>query len=322
MTSDSASKSGDAAAPEATGKVKVGFIGLGNMGKPMAMNLIKSGYELTVWARRREVTAELISQGARWADSPRAVAQASRVVITALPGPPEVEAVALGPDGICEGVHRGDFYIDTSTSIPSSICRIAAVALKKGVEVLDAPIAGGVRGARRGTLTFMVGASQHAFEFCEPIFKGMGEHVFHMGDVGAGYATKLVNNMMTICNALCSMEGMVMGARAGVNVQKLYEVIDGYATGGSYAMKNLFAHVILPGRFEPTRWALSLVTKDVRLAAEYARELGVPITLGPCAFEAFSAAMRQGLGDKDWSNYIRLLEKAVGVEVRGVEVKT
>lgn len=294
--------------------MKIGFIGVGHMGRHMAAHLIQAGHQLTISDARPDARQDAVLEGASWAETPRQVAEQSNLVITSLPGPMQVDQVVLGLDGVLEGVHPGDTYIDMTTSTPDSIRTIASAAAARGVEVLDAPVAGGIRGARRGTLTIMVGGSHEAFSRCESILRTMGEKVFLVGDVGAGHVAKLVNNMMTIVNGLTAMEAMVVGARAGVDIQKLLEVAEA-GTGGSYAL-NLFRYVIFKGNFEPAKFALSLAAKDLRLSVEYADQLGVPLSIVQRASEAMAEAMQHGLADKDWSSYITLLEDAAGVRLR------
>ena len=296
--------------------MRIGFIGTGNMGKPMASHLLAAGYELTVYDKRKEATEELVKQGASWADTPKAVAQASEVTITSLPGPLEVEEITLGANGIFEGAKKGHFYIDMSTNAPSSIRKVATIAATKGIEVLDAPVTGGVRGAKKATLTIMVGANnRHAFEFCEPILKQMGERVILMGEVGSGCVAKLVNNMMSISNLMVAMEAMVLGTKAGVDVQKLFEVVDS-GSGSSAMFKAAFPYGIFKGRFEPPVFTLSLAAKDLRLGVDYARDLNIPLRLAQDTSSLLNVLIGQGLGEKDVSAYITLMEKATGVEVR------
>jgi len=294
--------------------VKIGFIGVGHMGRHMASHLIRAGHQLTISDTRAEARSDSVLEGAEFADTPREVAERSQLVITSLPGPEQVNQVVLGPDGVLEGMHPGDVYIDMSTSTPDSIRAIATAAAPGGVEVLDAPVAGGIRGARHATLTIMVGGSSDAFAASEPVLRTMGEHIFRVGDVGCGHVAKLVNNMMTIVNGLTAMEAMVVGARAGVDIEKLLEVAEA-GTGGSYAL-NVFRYVIFKGNFEPAKFALSLAAKDLRLSVEYAEELGVPLAIVQRASEAMAAAVQHGLGDKDWSSYVTLLEDAAGVQLR------
>jgi 3-hydroxyisobutyrate dehydrogenase-like beta-hydroxyacid dehydrogenase len=294
--------------------VNVGFIGVGQMGRHMAANLMKAGHALTICDTRPEARQDPLLAGAQWADTPRAAAEASSVVVTSLPGPDQVNKVVLGPEGVLHGLRSGDCYIDMSTSSPDCIRAIAQTAVDSGVLVLDAPVAGGIRGARKGTLTIMVGGSDLAFAAGKPILAAMGERIYHVGDVGAGHVTKLVNNMMTIVNALTAMEAMVVGAKAGVDVERLLEVAEA-GTGGSYAL-NLFRYVIFPGNFEPAKFALSLAAKDLRLSVDFAEAMGVPVSVVRRASEAMEDALEHGLGSRDWSSYITLLEDAAGVQVR------
>jgi 3-hydroxyisobutyrate dehydrogenase-like beta-hydroxyacid dehydrogenase len=300
---------------QSTPVTSIGFIGLGNMGKPMAANLIHAGFHLTVFDIRREAADDLIQQGAVWADSPRQVAERSSVVFTALPGPPEIEAAVLGRDGVLEGAQAVDYYIDVSTSTPGSIRTIAEQAHARGVQVLDAPVSGGVRGARKATLVFMVGGEAEAFRACEPILAHLGEKVIHTGQLGSGYVTKLVNNYMGMSNAVASMEAMVLGVRAGVDPQKLLEVVNA-GTGASHMARTLYPYLILNRNFEPTRFSMELGAKDLQLAVDLAHELGVPVNVGETVAGALAGAVRAGMADKDFSTYITLLEQAAGVEVR------
>lgn len=292
----------------------VGFIGVGHMGKHMAASLIRAGYPVTICDRRLEAREEEVLAGASWAETPREVAEQSRTTVTSLPGPAEVDQVALGPDGILAGARAGDYYIDMSTSTPTNIREIAALATPRQISVLDAPVAGGMRGARKGNLTIMVGARPQDFDACLPVLEAMGEQIFLVGGVGAGHVAKLVNNMMTIANGIVAMEAMVVGTAAGVDPARLIEVAQA-GTGGSFSL-NVFPYVIFKRNFDPAKFALSLATKDLRISQEYAQELGVPLTVIPSILAAMTAASESGLADRDWSSYITLLEEAAGVEVR------
>jgi len=296
-------------------QTSIGFVGLGNMGRPMAANLMAAGYRLTVHDLRRGAGDDLVGQGAAWADSPKDVAAASSVTFTALPGPPEIEDAVLGENGILAGAQPSSFYIDVSTSTPSSIRKIGEAAAARGVGVLDAPVSGGVRGARKGTLVFMVGGDADAFATCEPILRHLGEKVVHTGALGSGYVTKLVNNYMGMSNALASMEAMVLGVRAGVEPEKLLEVVNA-GTGASHMASTLYPYLILNRNFEPTRFSMELGAKDFQLAVDLAHELGVPVAVGETVAASLARAVRAGLADRDFSTYITLLEQAAGVEVK------
>jgi 3-hydroxyisobutyrate dehydrogenase len=294
--------------------VKVGFIGLGHMGKHMAAAVLRAGYELTIHDIRPEAAEDPLLAGARWADTPRATAAASDVLITSLPGPEQVDAVVLGPDGVLSGLRPGTFYIDMSTSTPGEMRKIADAAAERSVQTVDAPVAGGMRGARNATLTIMAGGTEEAYQACLPVLRAMGEKIFLVGGVGAGHVAKLVNNMMTIINGLTAMEAMVVGAKAGLDVERLLEVVEA-GTGSSFSL-NVLRYVIFRGNFDPAKFALSLAAKDLRIAVEYADELGVQMSVVPHAAEALAEAMQRGLGDRDWSSYITLIEESAGVEVR------
>jgi len=294
--------------------VKVGFIGLGHMGKHMAAAVLRAGYELTIHDIRLEAAEDPLLAGARWADTPRATAAASDVLITSLPGPEQVDAVVLGPDGVLSGLRPGTFYIDMSTSTPGEMRKIADAAAERSVQTVDAPVAGGMRGARNATLTIMAGGTEEAYQACLPVLRAMGEKIFLVGGVGAGHVAKLVNNMMTIINGLTAMEAMVVGAKAGLDVERLLEVVEA-GTGSSFSL-NVLRYVIFRGNFDPAKFALSLAAKDLRIAVEYADELGVQMSVVPHAAEALAEAMQRGLGDRDWSSYITLIEESAGVEVR------
>ena len=294
--------------------MKVGFIGLGHMGKHMAAAVLRAGYELTIHDIRPEAAEDPLLAGARWADTPRATAAASDVLITSLPGPEQVDAVVLGPDGVLSGLRPGTFYIDMSTSTPGEMRKIADAAAERSVQTVDAPVAGGMRGARNATLTIMAGGTEEAYQACLPVLRAMGDKIFLVGGVGAGHTAKLVNNMMTIINGLTAMEAMVVGAKAGLDVERLLEVVEA-GTGSSFSL-NVLRYVIFQGNFDPAKFALSLAAKDLRIAVEYANELGVQMSVVPHAAEALAEAMQRGLGDRDWSSYITLIEESAGVEVR------
>jgi 3-hydroxyisobutyrate dehydrogenase-like beta-hydroxyacid dehydrogenase len=293
---------------------RVGFIGLGNMGAHMARNLLADGYELTVFDLRTEAGAALVADGAAWADSPRGVGEASDVTFVALPGPTQVDAVATGGDGVLAGLRPGSYLIDVSTNNPLSIRRIAEVAANKGVSVLDAPLSGGVRGARLGTLTIMVGGDTAAFEACLPLLRVVGENILHMGPLGSGHVTKLVNNFMGISNAVASMEAMTIGTAAGVDPERLLEAVN-LGTGTSHMTRTLYPYLIFKRSFDPVRFSMELAVKDLDLALEIAKDHGLTIEVGKSAHAALTAAIADGLAGADMSKYITVLEAQAGVTV-------
>jgi 3-hydroxyisobutyrate dehydrogenase len=294
----------------------LGFIGLGNIGGHMAANLMAAGHLMTVYDIREEAARELLEHGASWADSPRQVAASSDVVFISLPGPAQVEETFTADDGLLAGSRPGTYVIDVSTNSPSRIRGLGVVASGFGVKILDAPVSGGVRGARKGTLTIMVGGEQEAFEYCEPLLRIVGENVIHVGPLGAGHVTKLVNNFMGISNAIASMEAMAMGVGAGVDPNKLLEVVN-LGTGSSHMSRTLYPYLILNRNFDPVRFSMELAVKDLHLALELAEELGLTVRVGQTVHDALLEATEHGLAGADMSRYITLLEKSIGIEVRG-----
>ncbi len=299
--------------------MRLGYIGLGNMGKPMAMNLLNKGHSLTVFDMRQDTAEELLAKGARWADSPNEVAAASEITFSSLPGPKEVEDIALGKAGVLQGATKGSYYVDMSTSTPNVIRKVAELAAAKGLEVLDAPVSGGVKKSITGTLSIMVGGQEKAFKYIEPILKVMGENIYLVGEVGSGSVVKLVNNMVALTNVVVAMEGMVMGVKAGMDAKTLFDVIIS-SSGSSAGMKSNFPNRILAGKFTPPSFALSLACKDLGLVTDYGQELGVPLQVTKLASDLLHQTMDQGLGNQDTGVYITILEKATGIKVRAEDM--
>ncbi len=291
--------------------MNVGFIGLGNMGNPMAANLLKARYNLTVHDLRREMGRSLEVAGATWGTSPKNVAARSDVVLTSLPGPKEVEAVVLGEDGIFAGLSSGSAYIDLSTNSPATLQRIAEIGASRGFHVLDAPISGGVFGARDGTLTIYVGGEQADFERFQPLFRSIGNHVAYMGPTGSGHVTKLVNNLIMFINFAGVCEGMAMGARAGLQPQALLDVIK-TSTGDSMYLRRTIG-LLLAG--EDVNSAADLAVKDVHLAVELGRELDIPLELGPLVEDVFRRFCDAGRGQEDQLEIMRDFMQRSGVDV-------
>lgn len=284
------------------------------MGKHMAASLLRAGHHLTICDSRPAARDEEVLAGAEWAPSPGAASAGADFVVASLPGPVQVDEVVLGVDGVLSGIPKGGVFIDMSTSTPTSIRAIAQRAAEQGVGVVDAPVAGGMRGARKATLTIMVGAEDDVFNRSVDVLRAMGTTVIHVGPVGAGHIAKLVNNIMTIVNGITAMEAIVLGVKAGVDAAKLIEVAQA-GTGDSYSL-NVFPYVIFKRNFDPAKFALSLAAKDLRISAEYAETLGLDLTVVPHVAAAMAAAVDAGLGQRDWTSYITLLEQQAGIEVR------
>jgi 3-hydroxyisobutyrate dehydrogenase len=294
--------------------MRIGVIGIGSMGTPMSINLLKAGYELTVYDIREEAMEAPVKLGAKAASSPKEVAQASEIVMTSLPTPESLVEVALGFDGVLEEAHEGSTLIDTSTISPSTIRRVWAEAKEKGVNVLEAPVSGGVIGAEAGTLTVIVGGEKPVYERCLDVLRVIGGNIYHVGEVGSGNTVKLVNNLISLTNVVVMSEGLVLGTKAGVDPETLHDVIK-VSSGGSYAVDVKLPRSISKGAFEPG-FALDLACKDLGLAIELGQEIGVPLQVTEMAQQVYEKAKAQGLGRLDHTAVITLLEEAAGVEVR------
>ncbi len=295
----------------------IGFIGLGNMGGGMAANVLRAGHSLRVHDLQREAATPLLEAGAGWADTPAELAAASDIVLTSLPGPREVEAVALGEGGVLEGMRPGGVYIDLSTSSPTLIRRIAAEFADKGVQVLDAPVSGGPVGASTGRLAVMVGGDRATYERIKPALDAIGDKVSYIGGIGSGCVAKLMHNCIGYGLQTIVAECLTLGVKAGVDAAPLFEAISNGSVGRGSTFQNTYPNTYLSGNFDPPSFALRLAHKDVSLAMELAREYGVPMTVGSIAYQELTAALNRGWGDID-SRAAMLLqeERAGGIEVR------
>jgi len=296
--------------------MRIGFIGLGNMGGPMALNLMKAGHALVVNDIRREAGAPHLQHGATWADSASAAARGAELILTSLPGPPEVEAVALGENGIIHGAGRGAIYADLSTSSPSLIRRIHAVFKERGIHVLDAPVSGGVIGAQRATLQVMVGGDEALFRQLKPVLEAIGDKVGLMGGIGCGTIAKLVHNLIGICTRRVVAEAFTLGVKAGVRPEALLEAVKGGAFGQGLLLTQVLPAIVFKGDFDTVRFALKLAKKDLTLATELARELNVPMAMAALAEQELVEAIARGWGDKDYAAPFMLQEERAGVKVR------
>ena len=295
--------------------MKVGFIGLGTMGGSMAFNTIQGGHELVVHDIRRESATRHLEAGATWADSPREVAEASDIVFTSLPGPTEVEAVFLGEDGILQGMSAGKVYFDLSTSTPNLIRRLHDIASGQGVEVLDAPVSGGPRGAESRNLAIWVGGDKDVFDRCRPALDAIGDKAYYVGPIGCGAVAKLVHNCAGYVIQTALAEVFTMGVKAGVEPLALWQAVRRGAQGRRGTFEGLAEH-LLPGKFDPPDFALRLARKDVDLAVGVGREYDVPMRLANLAVQEMTEAMNRGWGDRDSRVAMLLQEERAGVEVR------
>jgi 2-hydroxymethylglutarate dehydrogenase len=293
--------------------MKVGFIGVGQMGIHMSRNVIEAGFELVVNDVNKDAAAPLIKDGAEWADTPAAVAESCRIVVSCLPSPQIVEDIVLGPVGLKNNWQSGDIYIDMSTNSPSTVRRIAEAAAALGVQVLDAPVSGGTRGAEAGTLTIMVGGDPATLEKARAVLEPMANKIFHLGDVGCGNVAKLVNNMIGLtCGSICA-EGFVLGVKAGIDPQVLYELMS-ISTADNWSLRQ-YPDTVFKRNFAPG-FKISLAHKDINLAIGLGEEFGVPLPVAKVVKEDLAAAMAEGLGDQGVDAVIFSLEEAAKVQVR------
>jgi 3-hydroxyisobutyrate dehydrogenase len=298
--------------------MKVGFIGLGIMGASMASNLQKGGHELIVHDIRPDAAKPHLEAGAVWAGSPRQVAEASEVVLTSLPGPPEVEAVALGDDGLLAGLSAGKAYFDLSTNSPTVVRRLHATFAGRGIPLLDAPVSGGPRGARTRKLAIWVGGDEAVFQRFKPVLEAMGDQVRRVGAIGAGSIAKLVHNMTTYCVQTALAEVFTLGVKAGVEPIELWEAVRYGATGRQRTFDRL-ADGFLRGKYDPPNFALRLAHKDVTLAVALAREHKVPMRIANMVLEEMTEALNRGWSNRDSRSPMLLQEERAGVQVRAAE---
>lgn len=293
--------------------MKVGFIGVGHMGGPMCRNIIKGGHDVTVFDLSPAAVKTCTDLGAKAGASPKEVAAQADVVMTSLPMPRDVEAVALGPNGIIEGAKQGTIYIDLSTNSPTMVRKIAAALEPKGVTMLDAPVSGGAIGAEKKTIAIMVGGDKAAYDRCMPVFESFGQNISHLGALGSGAIAKIVNNMLAFCNMAAAAEGLMLGAAAGIDPEALNEVIRN-SSGNSMAYRGV-AHKTLNGDWSAT-FTIDLAYKDLHLALELGDELGIPLALGAQTHNLMRMAKGLGFGGDDATALMRVYEKTLGREVR------
>ena len=294
--------------------MKIGFIGVGTMGAFMASNLQAAGHALIVNDVRRDAAAPHLAAGAIWAATPREVAKDAEVIFTALPGPPEVEAVALGADGLISGMNRGASFFDLSTNSPGLVRRLHATFAEKGFHVLDAPVSGGPKGAKTRKLALWVGGERSVFDQFKPVLDAIGDQAYYVGPIGAGSVAKLVHNCAGYAIQTALAEVFTMGVKAGVDPLTLWQAVRQGAQGRRRTFDGL-ADQFLPGTFEPPSFALKLAHKDVSLATAVGREFGVPMRIANLALEELTEAMNRGWAGRDSRVAMLLQEERAGVKI-------
>ena len=292
--------------------LKVGYIGLGLMGKPIARNILRAGYPLVVHNRSQGSVNELVKEGAIPAENPAQVARQVDVIFTNLPDSPDVEEVALGKDGVIEGAHKGLIFVDNSTIKPATARIIADKLGEVGVACLDAPVSGGDIGAQKGTLAIMVGGPKSAVEKILPIFESMGKTITHVGGSGAGQIAKAANQIMVAAQMVAMGELLILAQKAGADPAKVIDAIQGGAAQ-CWALDNkpqrLFDGIREPG------FKAYMQSKDLNIVMDTAREYGVPLPLTAITTQLFSAMLEVGMGENDNSAVIGVIEKLSGTEL-------
>lgn len=293
--------------------MKVGFIGLGIMGKPMCLNLMKAGHQAVVLTLDKDVLAEMAAQGATVAETPKAVAEQVDVVITMLPNSPQVKTVVLGENGIIEGAKAGCTVIDMSSIAPLVSKEIAAELAKKGVDMLDAPVSGGEPKAIDGTLSVMVGGKKETFDKFQALLLSMAGSVVYTGDIGAGNITKLANQIIVALNIAAMSEALVLAAKAGVEPDLVYQAIRGGLAGST--VLDAKAPLVMDRKFDPG-FRINLHIKDLANVMDTAHGVGAPLPLTASVMEILQALKVDGMDHLDHGAIIRHYEKLAGIEVK------
>jgi 3-hydroxyisobutyrate dehydrogenase-like beta-hydroxyacid dehydrogenase len=294
--------------------IVVGFIGLGTMGGKMATNIQKAGYKIVVHDLHRQSAGHHLQAGAEWAETPRMLAEKSDVIFTSLPEPTDVERVALGKDGLIEGVKKGAAYFDLSTNAQSVVKGIHDAFATKGAQMLDAPVSGGPSGAASRKMAIWVGGDRATYDKFKPVLDAMGDRASYVGGIGTATVAKLVHNMSSYAITCALAETFTMGVKAGMDPVALWEAVRQGVTGRRLTLDGLL-NQFLPGKYDPPDFALKLATKDVKLATQLGRELGVPMRMCNLAYSEMMEACNRGWEGRD-SRVVMLLEQErAGVKI-------
>jgi 3-hydroxyisobutyrate dehydrogenase-like beta-hydroxyacid dehydrogenase len=295
-------------------KPKVGFVGLGNIGEPMCRCLLENGYEVSIYDANPEAVSKLGDTAAEPAENLKVVASSAEVVLLSLPGSDVVEEAVLGERGLVEGLSSGKVLIDTSSSRPSSTRDLAEKLAESGVEMLDAPVSGGVLRAEEGKLAVMVGGREEVFERYREVLEAFGEKIFHVGDHGAGHLVKSLNNLLSATTLASAAEAVILAQKAGVAPETLLEVINA-GNGRSYSTEVKFPNFILNRSFDDG-FALGLMVKDLKIALETAAEMGHPMFSGSSISQLWQAASARGYGPEGHTSIYAFLENLSGEDLK------
>jgi 3-hydroxyisobutyrate dehydrogenase-like beta-hydroxyacid dehydrogenase len=295
--------------------VNIGFIGLGHMGLWMANNILKAGHSLTVYDIKREAAEPLLKKGASWAETPKEVAEVSEVIFTSLPGPKEVELVALGADGILTGIKPDCVYIDLSTNSPDMSRKLYDRFKEKRAHVMDVPVNNGLPESMGGKLMLMAGGDEDVYQRCKPIFDVMGDRVRYFGKIGSGSICKIVHNCLSLSIQTVVAEGFSLGMKAGIKPEDILWVLSNAAVGKGAFFHYLMPEVYLPRRFDPPAFSLRLAYKDVALGTALGREYNVPMQITNLTLQELMIGLNRGWGDKDALIAMVLQEERAGLKL-------
>ena len=295
--------------------MKIGFIGIGTMGGHMAFNLCKAGFAVTVHDLNRKLADRHLAAGAKWADNVKQIAQESEVVMTSLPGPKEVQDVALRPDGLLHNMKPGAVWFDLSTNSVSVVRALHAEFAKKNLPMLDAPVSGGPKGAKSGKMALLVGGERAVFDQYRKVLDAIGDQILYIGAIGAGTVAKLVHNCAGYAVQAAIAELMTMGVKAGVDPLELWAAIRQCAAGRQRTFDRM-GNQFMQHKFDPPDFALRLAHKDVTLATELAREIGVPMKIAALTHAEMTEALNRGWGHLDSRSFLMLQKERAGVEIK------
>ncbi len=295
--------------------MKIGFIGTGNFGTPMATNILKAGFKLFVYTRTKRKAFPLIEKGARWSDSPKELAAVCDVICTCLPGPLEMEQVALGENGILDGICPGSVYIDHTTNSPIIVRKVYEIYKKKGVFMLDAPASGGVEGAVTRDIIFMVGGEKSTLNRVKSVLTAMGKKVYYTGDIGTGSICKVLHNCANFCLNMIMTECWTLGVKVGVKPEVIVNIFQEGAIGRMSDLNIRLPATLFRGDFNP-RFALKLARKDIGIATELGRTYNVSMRMAELLEQEMIDAMARGWGDEDSSIFLTLQEERAQVKIR------
>ena len=296
-------------------ETRIGYMGLGAMGKPMAKNLVRAGHPLTVYNRTADKTLELAAMGASVAGTPKDLAGDCQVIIVNVSNSPDVEEVVLGKEGVIQNGRPGTVVIDMGTSYPSSTLKICRALEEKGMEMLDAPVSGGVKGAEEATLAIMVGGKKEVFLRCQAILQSMGKNVIYLGGIGSGHITKAINNFVSAAAVTALTEALVMAKKAGLSPSKVLEVLK-VSSARSYAVEQALPQFVVSRKFD-AGFLLGLMKKDLNIFASLGDDYQTPMFLGNLVHELWGVAARELGPSVDYTRFVETYEGWAGAKIEG-----